>query len=134
MGVFVRIQLENQSKNKHVEDIRDHCLDEGSNPSDSTKRKSLGSFVRAFFLFFILLLILNLYRLFLFQSENENENERKSRFEASTTCCHVVPTGESIETTAVPFPSPLLHKRKKKRSKMNLSFFVFNSDVRWFGF
>ena len=38
MGAFVRAPIENQSQDKHVESLKTRRLDEGSNPSDSTKR------------------------------------------------------------------------------------------------
>jgi hypothetical protein len=37
LGVPVRATVENQSGNKHVESLKIRRLDEGSNPSDSTK-------------------------------------------------------------------------------------------------
>jgi len=40
LGVLVRAATDNQSRNKHVESWNTHCLDEGSNPSDSTPRVS----------------------------------------------------------------------------------------------
>ncbi len=36
LGVLVRPTVENQSRNKHVESLKIHRLDEGSIPSDST--------------------------------------------------------------------------------------------------
>lgn len=36
LGVPVRTMVENQSRNKHVESLKIHRLDEGSNPSGST--------------------------------------------------------------------------------------------------
>jgi len=36
LGVLVRLTIENQSRNKHVESWNIRRLDEGSNPSDST--------------------------------------------------------------------------------------------------
>ena len=39
LGVLVRLTIENQSRNKHVESWNIRRLDEGSNPSDSTIKK-----------------------------------------------------------------------------------------------
>ena len=39
LGVLVRLTIENQSRNKHVESWNIRRLDEGSNPSDSTINK-----------------------------------------------------------------------------------------------
>jgi hypothetical protein len=39
LGVPVRATVENQPGNKHVESLKIRRLDEGSIPSDSTKRK-----------------------------------------------------------------------------------------------
>ena len=40
LGVLVRLTIENQSRNKHVESWNIRRLDEGSNPSDSTIKSS----------------------------------------------------------------------------------------------
>jgi hypothetical protein len=40
LGVLVRPHIENQPRTKHVESLKTRRLDEGSNPSDSTKEIS----------------------------------------------------------------------------------------------
>ncbi len=50
LGVCALFTIENQTQNKHVESLRVACLDEGSNPSNSTLNKitycnSVGYFV-----------------------------------------------------------------------------------------
>ena len=39
LGVCALFTIENQTQNKHVESLRVACLDEGSNPSNSTLNK-----------------------------------------------------------------------------------------------
>jgi len=58
LGVLVRLTIENQSRNKHVESWNIRRLDEGSNPSDSTIKSStkVGDFL--FIIFWVRSLIL----------------------------------------------------------------------------
>ena len=59
LGVCALFTIENQTQNKHVESLRIACLDEGSNPSNSTISIENQSFTiltpafkRVFFYFF----------------------------------------------------------------------------------
>jgi hypothetical protein len=56
LGVCPLPPVENQWQNKHVEGLCIACLDEGSNPSNSTDNEKEKTFVFSFLVFGILLI------------------------------------------------------------------------------